>query len=238
MSGINYVFDVDGTLTPSRLPIEPKFKEFFTRWAAGKKVYLVTGSDKSKTIEQIGEDLWKKVTKVFQCGGNAVYKKGKKVYENPWKPEDELLQFLSFLLEKSEYPHRYGTHVEVRTGLVNFSTVGRACNQEQRLAYHAWDNEHKEREIFCEAVMGLLPHLEASIGGQISIDIYPRGKDKGQLVDVLRGPIYFFGDKIYPGGNDYALARRLTEEPHRVYSVSGPEDTKNILEVDDLEKEG
>lgn len=226
---INYVFDVDGTLTPSRLPIEPEFKEFLFKWIKGRKVYFVTGSDKAKTIEQVGLDLWKRATKVFQCGGNSVYKKGKKVYENPWKPEDELLQFLSFLLEKSEYPHRYGTHVEVRTGLVNFSTVGRACSQEQRLAYHTWDNKHKEREIFCEAVMGLCPYLEATIGGQISIDIYPKGKDKGQLVGVLRGPIYFFGDKTHEGGNDYSLAKLLTEEPHRVYTVSGPEETKKIL---------
>ena len=57
---INYVFDVDGTLTPSRLPINKKFKEFFLEWMEGKKVYLITGSDKDKTIEQIGEEIWLK----------------------------------------------------------------------------------------------------------------------------------------------------------------------------------
>jgi phosphomannomutase len=244
MSNINYVFDIDGTLTSSRLPIEPKFKEFFSKWAEGKKVYLITGSDKDKTIEQIGEGLWRKVTKVFQCAGNAVYKKGKLIYKNPWEPEEELLQLLAFLLEKSEYPHRYGTHIEVRTGLVNFSTVGRACTYEQRLEYNAWDKKSKEREIFCETVMGVCPHLDATIGGQISIDIYPKGKDKGQLVDILQGPIYFFCDKGYDGGNDYALVKRLIKEyqqtgiDHRTYHVSGPEVTEDILRIDNLEKEG
>ena len=29
-------------------------------WMDGKNVYLVTGSDKEKTIEQIGIQIWKK----------------------------------------------------------------------------------------------------------------------------------------------------------------------------------
>ena len=50
---MKYIFDIDGTLTPSRLPIDPKFSIFFTQWIKNKDVYLVTGSDKEKTIEQI-----------------------------------------------------------------------------------------------------------------------------------------------------------------------------------------
>ena len=49
---INYIFDIDGTLTPSRLPIDPDFEIFFQKWLVNKNVYLVTGSDKEKTIEQ------------------------------------------------------------------------------------------------------------------------------------------------------------------------------------------
>jgi len=231
MNNMNYVFDVDGTLTESRLPIDPEFKQFFLTWARGKRVYLVTGSDEQKTMEQVGVDLWRAVTKVFQCCGNSVFKKGRKIFELSWHPEPELLQFLSFLLGKSEFPERSGNHIEVRTGLVNFSSIGRDCTQAQRLAYNAWDIESKEREIYCEAVMGLLPHLSATVGGQISIDIYPKGKDKGQLFDLIHGPICFFGDKTFEGGNDYPLAHRLQEKPNQVYQVSGPEETRRIIET-------
>ena len=47
---MNYIFDIDGTLTPSRLKIDPEFEQFFLEWMKDKKVYFVTGSDKDKTI--------------------------------------------------------------------------------------------------------------------------------------------------------------------------------------------
>ena len=40
---INYVFDVDGTLTPSRLKIDTEFGKFFRSWIKDKNVYLLTG---------------------------------------------------------------------------------------------------------------------------------------------------------------------------------------------------
>ena len=49
---INYIFDVDGTLTPSRLKMDKEFAKFFRNWIANKQVYLLTGSDHDKTIEQ------------------------------------------------------------------------------------------------------------------------------------------------------------------------------------------
>jgi phosphomannomutase len=73
----NYVFDVDGTLTPSRLPIDKGFEKFFLKWMEGKNVYLVTGSDKDKTVEQVGERIWNKCTRAYQSCGNAVYENGK-----------------------------------------------------------------------------------------------------------------------------------------------------------------
>ena len=50
----HFIFDVDGTLTPSRGEINPAFKAFLMEFAQRNKVYLVTGSDKPKTVEQIG----------------------------------------------------------------------------------------------------------------------------------------------------------------------------------------
>ena len=46
-----YIFDIDGTLTPSRNPINPVFKTFFQHFVKNNRVWLVTGSDKDKTIE-------------------------------------------------------------------------------------------------------------------------------------------------------------------------------------------
>ena len=48
-----FIFDVDGTLTPSREEIDGDFAVFFGNFCAENDVYLVTGSDKEKTIEQV-----------------------------------------------------------------------------------------------------------------------------------------------------------------------------------------
>ena len=42
----HYIFDVDGTLTPSRQVIDSDFAVFFSNFCAENDVYLVTGSDK------------------------------------------------------------------------------------------------------------------------------------------------------------------------------------------------
>ena len=56
-------------------------------------------------------------------------------------------------------------------------------------------------------------NIDVSIGGEISIDIYPKGKDKSQAVNTIRQlhglPIVFMGDKMGPNGNDYPAARAL-----------------------------
>ena len=41
-----FIFDVDGTLTPSRGIIDLNFKMFFNTFCLDNDVYLVTGSDK------------------------------------------------------------------------------------------------------------------------------------------------------------------------------------------------
>ena len=76
------MFDIDGTLTPSRLPIDSNFLLFFTKWIKNRKVYLVTGSDKQKTIEQIGFEIWHSVNRVYQSCGNQVWEKGQLIKES------------------------------------------------------------------------------------------------------------------------------------------------------------
>ena len=53
-----FIFDVDGTLTPSRQIIDEEFLSFFFRFTFNNEVYLVTGSDREKTIEQITLELY------------------------------------------------------------------------------------------------------------------------------------------------------------------------------------
>jgi phosphomannomutase len=225
----NYIFDVDGTLTPSRLPIDKKFEEFFLKWMEGKNVYLVTGSDKDKTIEQVGEKIWNKATRCYQSCGNAVYEKGKLIRENKFKLEPELQFVLVESLVKTKWGQRYGNHIEERIGLINFSTIGRQCPQDARIAYDLWDQKYGERKKICDRINREFPKLQATIGGQISIDIHPKGQDKSQILNDVEGEIMFFGDRCEPGGNDYPIVEKI-KDTHIVHKVRDWKSTMSILE--------
>ena len=228
-----YIFDIDGTLTPSRNLIDKKFKEDFLNFCKYKKVWLVTGSDKDKSVEQLGEDAWLAADRVYQCCGNQMWEKGKLIRETDWNGEEYLVKMLELLLEKSEYPHRYGNHIEKRIGMINFSVVGRSCTQEQRNAYFKWDNEHKEREEFAWEITQRYPWLDATIGGEISIDIYRKGEDKGQTLEDLNGEKFtFFGDNLFPGGNDYAIKEACIRKKltgNKFHQVESWKDTRELL---------
>jgi len=227
---MNYVFDVDGTLTPSRLPINKDFEQFFLKWMKGKNVYLVTGSDKDKTIEQVGEKIWLNVTCAYQSCGNAVYEKGKLIRQSDFKLDRELRRLLFTFNATSDWPYKFDNHIEERIGLVNYSSIGRSCPQNQREDYYKWDKLNKERELFCKIVEDTFPELEATIGGEISIDIYPKGQNKSQVLNDLKGPITFFGDRCEPGGNDYPIVLRIEDE-HTVHSVKNWKETYKLLKT-------
>jgi len=237
---IVYAFDVDGTLTPSRLKMDPNFQEFFINFCKYNYVYLVTGSDKDKTIEQVGEEVWHAASGCLQSCGNHIFVEGEEVYRNDWEPNEDLIKLLESFLKISKWKKQTSNHIERRIGLVNFSVVGRDCTQEQRDEYGEWDDFNKERLDMAAIINESFPELEASVGGQISIDIHPRGANKSQAKEWIlkrfeaNPVIKFYGDKTLPGGNDYDLAKVLEGDFHKIYQVENWQETYKLLkeEVD------
>ena len=226
---MNYIFDVDGTLTPSRQRINKEFHNFFLDFVKKFNVYLVTGSDYEKTLEQLGDDICNSVNCIFNCAGNTVTKKGQQTFANEWKLPDEARMFLENKLSESKFYNKTGRHIEERPGMVNFSIVGRNCNLEDRAMYKQWD-EHKEERANISFEFRELFNLEAQIAGETGIDIYPIGADKSQVVDWIQKPITFFGDKMQFGGNDYPLAAVLENHADcRSIQVKDWKDTYRIL---------
>lgn len=205
-----FIFDVDGTLTPSRGLIDSEFAAWFSLFCTQHSVSLVTGSDVDKTIEQLGEYIFRKVVS-YNCSGNEIWEYGKLLSTSSWKPSFELLEFLLDLVEDSAFPIKTKAHIEIRSGTLNFSTVGRNANLEQRRAYKDWDSIHKERASIAYKVKEAFPNLDCLIGGETGVDIYPKGNDKSQILKNFNtiDEIIFFGDKTEPGGNDYPLVVAL-----------------------------
>lgn len=211
-----FIFDVDGTLTPSRGTIDPTFKEFFNQFCRSNPVYLVTGSDKPKTVEQIGEDTYNLCYTVYNCNGNDVWQSKKNIRTNEWTLPELAHDWLSEQLSASGFSLRTGLHFEHRPGMINFSIVGRNANTEQRAEYVEWDKVKYERVWIADKFNLAFPDLEAKVGGETGIDISPKGFDKSQIVkdfdpeDVL----WFFGDAMHEGGNDLPLAKVVHNHRH------------------------
>jgi len=223
-----FIFDVDGTLTPSRGKMNESFVTFFFDFCKNNDVYLVTGSDKEKTIEQIGEKIYNRCKRVYQCNGNDVWIGNENIQTNEWTLPDLARTFLISCEYESQFDTRTGNHIEERPGMINFSVVGRNANAEQRASYVTYEEQNSERKKIAEAFNTMFPDLSAKVGGETGIDISPKGADKSQIVKDFdkEDTLWFFGDAIYEGGNDYPLAKLIKN--HR--KVNGWSQTKEYLQ--------
>ena len=206
-----YIFDVDGTLTPSRGKMDDEFFAWFDDFCSANPVYFVTGSDYSKTVEQVSEYLCEKVAGVYNCSGNVLTKGGKVVRTREWKAPDSLYDLMHGWLQVSKFPLRTGIHIEERPGMINFSIIGRGCSREERLEYVKHDKINRERESIALVINTIYDDITATVGGETGIDIHPTGADKSQILTDFNynDKIKFYGDKMVPGGNDWPLAQAL-----------------------------
>lgn len=247
-----FIFDVDGTLTPSRQQISGSFEKFFVEWGYQNLFYLVTGSDLPKTQEQM-KGLDGMASGIFSCCGNEYWepdpavhpRHATNVYTNVYEPSSDLLNYLKHQLEIAPYLARCGNHIENRGSMLNFSVIGRDCTQTQRDSYFKYDQKEGERIRIAKEIRKKWPELDAVIGGQISIDIYPKGKDKSQILEWIQKEMdalpveqfIFIGDKTEEDGNDYPLAQLMDKTEKCLYhTTSGPEETLEILKSYESEK--
>ena len=231
-----YIFDVDGTLTEPRQSILEEHKNIFTEWAKGKQCFISTGSDFVKVREQLDQETLDCFKLIYCCMGNETRKSdGFIVRKNNFLVPDELNRDLEDFIRHSLYEHRTGRHFEIRTGMLNFSIVGRNATPEQRKEYYEWDKFVNERHKMANFINDKFPDLEASVGGSISIDIIQKGCDKGQVVHNLISQgaekIVFVGDRCFPGGNDYGIIRELKETNivYEWYNVTSPNETYRLI---------
>ena len=227
-----FIFDIDGTLTPSRSCMDISFMAKFIIFSCKHDVYLVTGSNREKTIEQIGLDVYNRAKRVYNCAGNDIYERGNLVYRNPWTLPDDARRFLLDELDYSQFTLKTGNHIEKRSGCVNFSILGRNALFEERKIYKEWDEMMNERIDIANRFNLEFPELFAFVGGETGIDISSKGSDKGQIIRDFSfdDELHFFGDRMDEMGNDYPLAVEVKKRGGYTYHVKDWEDTRTRLE--------
>ena len=225
-----FIFDVDGTLTDSRQQIDLSFEVYMIKFCCKNDVYLVTGSDREKTINQLGLDICYRAKRVYNCSGSDVYVKDKNIYTSEWKPYGSLINFLSDELDYSAFPFKTGNHIEHRPGGINFSILGRGeDSMKYRKEYVKWDINTTERILMSDRIRSEFPNLNIQIGGETGLDI--SDSDKSQILTDFNpeDEIHFFGDMMLEGQNDYPLAKALKDMGGYPHHVKNWEDTRTLL---------
>jgi phosphomannomutase len=213
---------------------------------------FVGGSDLVKQQEQIGKAANKQVTDLFDfCfaeNGLTAYRMGEQLPSQSfinWIGEERYKKLTKYILQWivnnviDVIPVVRGTFIEFRNGMINVSPVGRNASTKERNEFEAFDKIHNVRPKLVEDLKKEFPDfgLTYSIGGQISFDVFPTGWDKTYCLRHVEAEaqrpggttfktIHFFGDKVFPGGNDWEIAEdsRTTAHP-----VKNPEETIAIL---------
>ena len=224
-----FIFDVDGTLTESRKQMDISFMSEFIIFCCKFDTYLVTGSDRDKTVEQVGLDVYNRAKRVFNCSGADIYEKDFNIYKSDWKLPDDVKRFLQDEMDYSQFPLKTGNHIEERAGGVNFSILGRNALFEEREIYQEWDEIHDERIDIADRIKNKFPDLNVLVGGQTGLDI--SNDDKSQIIKFFSpfDEIHFFGDMMEEGQNDYPLAKAVQEWGGYPHTVKNWEDTRTQL---------
>ncbi|AFN82955.1 phosphomannomutase [Encephalitozoon romaleae SJ-2008] len=229
-----FLFDVDGTLSESRASMTEKMREMLKKLKKKVHIGFVGGSDLEKQREQIGDDLLELFEYGFPENGVSFYKNG------TLKSQEKIInvlgekfykEFVGFVLEylsKMDIPIKRGNFIEYRNSMINISPIGRNCSREERKEFFELDKKEKFRKSMVAAMRERFKNscLVFSIGGQISIDCFPKGWDKTYCLRHIRDEgiknVYFFGDMTMEGGNDYEIFNH--QDVHGV-TVENPDDT-------------
>lgn len=250
LKGTVVLFDVDKTLSPARGSASPEMLTLLSQLRHKCAIGYVGGSDFSKQQEQLGSSTVS-VTSLFDfCfseNGLNAFRLGKPLASTSfiqWLGEEKYQTMVNFLLKylsEVRLPKKRGTFIEFRTGMINVSPIGRNATVEERNEFEEYDQIHNIRKTLVEALKKEFPDygLTYSIGGQISFDVFPTGWDKTyclrhieaekEITGVEYKVIHFFGDKCFPGGNDY----EIYSDPRTIgHSVTDPDDTiKQLKEL-------
>lgn len=237
-----FLFDVDGTLTKPRLKITDEVVAYLQCVVGQNKdkyhLGFVGGSDLKKQEEQLGKENMDLFTWKFAENGLMAYHENELINQTSLISElgeenyKSLINACLKVMSETEIPVKRGNFIELRNGMINISPIGRSCSQLEREQFYEWDNIHQIRKQMIEQIKMLVPHLNLtySIGGQISMDIFPQGWDKTYCLKFLKGKydvIYFFGDKTEEGGNDYEI---FNDSRVKAFNVTSYEDTMDILQ--------
>lgn len=217
------IFDLDKTLTESKMPLDPDMSALLCALLRRKKAAVISGAAFKQFEAQflhylscpreVLENLF-----LLPTNGASLYEYKNEswacVYQMEFAVAEKKKIFialeLAFTKTNFKKPETvYGAQIEDRDTQITFSGLG----SEAPLALkEKWDPDHAKRNVLAQALQAELPDFSISIGGATSIDITRKGIDKAYGITALMRrlkylpkQVFYVGDALFPGGNDASV---------------------------------
>jgi phosphomannomutase len=236
------VFDLDGTLAPSKSPIDAEMAAMIDKLLSIIKVAIISGGEWEQFQKQVlahlaGDERLKNLSLLPTCGTRFYkYDHGwDKLYAEDFTAEQKrkIVSSLNAAIKQAglKAERVWGEVVEDRGSQITFSALGQEAPLNEKVK---WDPDFTKRKKMKAILDTLIPEFSVRLGGATSIDVTKHGIDKAygirKLRDILGIAIHemiFIGDALFPGGNDYPAEQAGAVS----IRVRDPEETKRVIET-------
>jgi len=259
------LFDVDGTLTEARRPIEKTMLKALRELSRYAEIGFLTGSG----LEYIKEQLWPALADpiirqnchLLPCNGTeyvipygdeeVIFNSMSKEHMIDSVGKEDFQKLMSALCklqyqiveENTDLPLT-GNFVQNRGSMINWCPIGRNAQQEERNIFTALDDLYGIRKKFLnmltEYTLAAKIDVTVKLGGNTSFDIFPNGWDKTFALTHFDDPswiFWFVGDRCNPTGNDYEIFLKF-KDTGRAFEVGSPKETVEIIDFHILREIG
>lgn len=246
------IFDLDGTLTETKSPMDAEMAALLGKLLAKKVVAVIGGGKYDLFKEQLirrlraPKELLRKLF-LFPTTATAFYRFAqgwKMIYDHQLSKKEKRKIFKAFqdTFKEVGYTHpsrTYGRVIEDRGTQVTFSALGQnvvsVLGQRGVVLKKKWKDENTAMKMKIVRVLKRrLPNFKVSAAGYTSIDVTRKGIDKAYGIKQIKKNLHvttaqmvFIGDALFPGGNDYAVRRTGV----KCIAVSGPKETKQLIRL-------
>ena len=236
------IFDLDGTLAQSKLPIDAEMGSLLAQLLEVVKVAIISGGAWMQFEKQVLSNLpqdnrLRDLSILPTCGTQFYHYVGtwQKLYSEDFSA-DEKLQIIAALnkaLDLSGFRSKkhWGDLIEDRGSQITLSALGQEAPLEEK---KTWDIDFKKREAIKRILKPLIPAFSIQFGGTTSIDVTRPGIDKAygikklhEVLGMAIGDMIFVGDALFPNGNDYPAKQAGALS----IAVRDPHETKRIIET-------
>lgn len=214
-------FDLDGTLTPSKSPMLPEMAQVLAKLLAKYEILVIGGGDLPQFQTQFINSLPNKIDlsrlHLMPTSGTKYYRhegsEWKKIYSEDLdvdqvkKITDALNEACKKLGFKED--NTQGPPIENRGTQVTISPLGQQAILELK---ERWDPDGSKKKALRDLTAAMLPDYEVRTGGLTSVDVTKKGINKAygikkiqKILNIKPDEILFFGDAVYPGGNDFEV---------------------------------